>query len=383
MVVLSAVAALTVGALSTARVASAATGCQVDYANNQWAGGFTASLHLTVGDAHSGWALTWTWPSGQQVTSGWNAAVTQSGAVVTATNLAYNSAVPAGGSVDFGIQGTWSTANTIPTSFALDGVACTGLSASPAPSTVVPSSAAPSVGVSSASQQPAGCGSAVLCDGFENQVAGAPSGTWSVVYPDCSGTGTATVDTTVAHSGSRSVRVDGGSGYCNHVFVRASTDLTAIGQSLYVRFYVRHTTALPVDHVAFLSMPDAADSNKALRLGGQNAALQWNRESDDATLPVQSPVGVAQSAPLPTGAWSCLEFGVSGADGTLRTWLNGAAITGLTEDGVPTPDIDQQWLTRTWRPSLTALRLGWESYGGGTDTLWFDDVAVGASRIGC
>jgi hypothetical protein len=29
------------------------------------------------------------------------------------------------------------------------------------------------------------------------------------------------------------------------------------------------------------------------------------------------------------------------------------------------------------------LRLGWESYGGDADTLWFDDVALGTGRIGC
>ncbi|MEU5675418.1 hypothetical protein ABZ749_35065, partial [Micromonospora sp. NPDC047753] len=46
-------------------------------------------------------------------------------------------------------------------------------------------------------------------------------------------------------------------------------------------------------------------------------------------------------------------------------------------------DIDGQWYNRTWRPQLTDLKLGWESYGGGADTLWYDDVAMGSSRIGC
>ena len=50
---------------------------------------------------------------------------------------------------------------------------------------------------------------------------------------------------------------------------------------------------------------------------------------------------------------------------------------------MPTHDIDGQWYNRTWRPQLTDLKLGWESYGEGADTLWYDDVAVGASRIGC
>ncbi|MFE9955301.1 hypothetical protein [Micromonospora sp. NPDC005299] len=29
------------------------------------------------------------------------------------------------------------------------------------------------------------------------------------------------------------------------------------------------------------------------------------------------------------------------------------------------------------------LKIGWERYGGAADTLWFDDVALGATRIGC
>jgi hypothetical protein len=204
-----------------------------------------------------------------------------------------------------------------------------------------------------------------------------------VVHPDCAGTGAAVVDTATTHSGARSVRIDGGGGYCNHVFVRANRDLATLGAVRYGRFWVRHRAALPADHVTLLAMADAADGNKDLRMGGQNAAMQWNRASDDATLPEQSPAGVALSVPLPTDRWSCVEFLVDGAQGQLRTWLDGVAVTGLTADGVPTHDIDGQWYNRTWRPQLTDLKLGWESYGGAVDTLWFDDVALGTSRIGC
>jgi len=72
-----------------------------------------------------------------------------------------------------------------------------------------------------------------------------------------------------------------------------------------------------------------------------------------------------------------------GASGTATTWVNGTEVTGLTVDGVATADVDQQWLAKTWRPSLTNIRFGWESYGDGADTLWYDDIAVGTSRIGC
>ena len=58
-------------------------------------------------------------------------------------------------------------------------------------------------------------------------------------------------------------------------------------------------------------------------------------------------------------------------------------MAGLVADGTPTQDVDRQWYARSWAPHLTDLRLGWESYGEGADTLWYDDVAVAAGRLGC
>lgn len=372
-------------AVLAAPLAQAATGCRVDYRVDQWTGGFVGYLTVNVGDsAAHGWTVTWTYPAGQRITSAWQAQVSQSGTAVTARNESYNGEVPAGGSVQFGVQGSFTGSNPAPTDFALNGVACNGATGpSSAPPSSSPSSSSPSASASpsrSTSPPPAGagCGSAILCDGFENQTGSAPSGAWNVSFPDCQGAGTATVDTSVAHAGSRSIRVNGAAGYCNHVFVGTNTT------GRFARFYVRHTTALPAAHVTFLAMNDASDGNRDLRMGGQNAALQWNRESDDATLPEQSPAGVALSVPLPTNQWTCVEFTVNSTDGTMQTWVNGTDVAGLHEDGVPTQNIDSQWLGRSgWRPSLTDLRLGWESYGDGSDTLWFDDVAVGSSRIGC
>ena len=142
--------------------------------------------------------------------------------------------------------------------------------------------------------------------------------------------------------------------------------------------------AMSSAHITFMAMRDAADNGNDLRFGGQSTALQWNRQSDDATLPEQSPTGVSLSAQLPVNTWSCVELLVNGSNSTIDAWLNGSEIAGLHEDGTPTADVDRQWLSRTnWRPSLTDLRLGWEAYGDGADTLWFDDVVVGGSRTGC
>ncbi|GAA1040286.1 cellulose-binding domain-containing protein [Virgisporangium ochraceum] len=395
--VIAVVAAAVAGggaAVALAPAADAAPACQVTYQGNPWPGGFTATVRITAGaQAVNGWTLTWTYAGDQRITSGWSAAVSQSGQTVTATNLAWNGSIAPGGSTEFGVQGTWAAANPTPTAFTLNGVACNEPGPGPSSPTQSdpsgpsgPSSPSDSAGPSASSSTGpgGGCGSATLCDGFENQSGGTPSGAWSVVYPNCSGTGTATVDTSVARGGGKSIRVNGGAGYCNHVFVRSTVDLTTIGRVWYGRFYVRHTTALPATHVTFAAMRDAADNGRDLRIGGQNGALQWNRESDDATLPEQSPTGVSLSRPLATGTWTCVEYRVDGSAGQIQTWVGGALVEGLVVDGTPTRDIDSQWLGRAnWRPTLTDLRLGWESYGNDADTLWFDDIALGATRIGC
>jgi Cellulose binding domain len=376
--------------------AGAAAGCLVDYRVNAWTGGFTAAVRVTAGDtAVNGWTVTWTYGGDQRVTNGWNATVTQSGASVTASNAAWNGSLPAGGSTEFGVQGTYGASNAAPTGFTLNGEPCNGAAPTTPPVTSAPPTSAPPTSTPPTSAPPTsvppttgppptGCGGASFCDGFESQAGGVPSGAWSVSYPDCQGTGTATVDTAVAHSGAKSVRVNGATGYCNHVFVGTTSGVSGLGAVRFARFWVRHTTALPAQHVTFLAMRDAADGNRDLRMGGQNGALQWNRASDDATLPEQSPAGVALSLPLATNRWTCVEFMVDGAQGHLSTWVDGAQVAGLVADGTPTHDIDGQWSSRAnWRPNLTDLRLGWESYGEGADTLWFDDVALGTSRIGC
>ena len=142
-------AAVAAGGLVTAVAASAAsTGCRVDYAvSSEWAGGFGANVTVTnLGDPVNGWTLTWAFGAGQQVTQAWNATVTQAGSAVTARNVDYNATVPTNGSVSFGFNGSWTSANPAPTSFTLNGTTCTGgtgPSPTPTGSTVPPSTPPP------------------------------------------------------------------------------------------------------------------------------------------------------------------------------------------------------------------------------------------------
>jgi hypothetical protein len=64
--------------------------------------------------------------------------LTQSGSAVTARNVSYNGSIATNGTVSFGFNGSWTGSNPSPTSFAVNGVTCTG---SPAPTTGGPTTA--------------------------------------------------------------------------------------------------------------------------------------------------------------------------------------------------------------------------------------------------
>lgn len=101
--------------------------CRVTATVNAWNSGLTESITITNtgASAVSGWSLVFTLPGGQTITSGWNASYAPSSGQVTARNASYNAAIPAGGSVDIGFQANHTGNTAKPTSFTLNGAACT------------------------------------------------------------------------------------------------------------------------------------------------------------------------------------------------------------------------------------------------------------------
>jgi hypothetical protein len=124
----AALTALATGLIATTTPASAASGCRVAYTvASEWPGGFVANVDITnLGDPLSGWSLKWTFGGGQSITGGWNASYSQSGSSVTATNVSYNGSLGTNATVSIGFQGTTGGSNPAPSSFTLNGTACTG-----------------------------------------------------------------------------------------------------------------------------------------------------------------------------------------------------------------------------------------------------------------
>ncbi|KUH35861.1 xyloglucanase [Streptomyces kanasensis] len=101
--------------------------CEAAYrVTNQWQGGFQADVTVrnTGTTAWNGWRAAWAFPDGQRVTQGWNAALTQSGAEVTAAPVGWNTRVEPGAAVAFGFTGSWSGANRPPPVLTVDGTRC-------------------------------------------------------------------------------------------------------------------------------------------------------------------------------------------------------------------------------------------------------------------
>ena len=119
----SAVALVTAGTM-LASTSGAATGFSVTYTvTSQWPGGFVANVDITnTGSAVSSWTVGWTFgDSGQKVSSAWNTTLQQNGTSVQATNAGYNGSLPSGARTSFGFQGTFTSANPVPSSFTVNG----------------------------------------------------------------------------------------------------------------------------------------------------------------------------------------------------------------------------------------------------------------------
>jgi hypothetical protein len=102
--------------------------CAVVYRlDGQWQDGFQGKITIrnTGGAAINGWTLRWSFADGQTVRQMWNASASQRGSAVTATSADHTRTISPRGEVEIGFLGSFRGRNTAPTSFTLNGTACT------------------------------------------------------------------------------------------------------------------------------------------------------------------------------------------------------------------------------------------------------------------
>jgi hypothetical protein len=168
----------------------AQTACSVNYVvTSQTQHTFNAEITIynTGTTPVSSWNLRWTFANGQTVSRSFNSSYTQQGPNVTLTNLASNGQIAAGSNLGgIGITATWNNhANTVPSSFMLNNVACSS-GVPPAPSFTLRASP------STISMPLAGSGTSTItvagAGGFSGNVTlganGVPSGVTVTFSPD-------------------------------------------------------------------------------------------------------------------------------------------------------------------------------------------------------
>ena len=112
---------------TTSTTAPSGGGCRVTSQVDRWTGGFVTNVTLQNRgtQAVNGWTARFALPGDAVVLSAWNAATSQAGRQVTATNAPWNAGIPPGGTVTFGFIGAASTGNATPSGLTLNGTLCT------------------------------------------------------------------------------------------------------------------------------------------------------------------------------------------------------------------------------------------------------------------
>ena len=202
-----------------------------------------------------------------------------------------------------------------------------------------------------------------------------------------SGSGSAMVDSSGAHGSGHALKVTSP----DRLYLRNSSVIGTLGDTVYVRFNVKFMSALATGHGAMIvthpMMVDQYSQSNELRFGSQDGVFHWNTDSDSANIPDVSPNGDMASFKPTANTWYCIVLTIN-TNGNLSVSVDGADQAGLKEDGMPTANIDQSWIS-SGSSSLSRytkfadFNFGWQSYGAGAMTLWFDDVALSGSPLDC
>ncbi len=357
----------------TALTPQAFAACQY-VVNDQWGGGFTATIKVTnSGTAPvSGWNINWRYNGADRITSSWN--VTMSGSnPYTASNVGWNSNLQPNQTVEFGVQGSKGSA---PAELAvISGAICDGSASSSPTSSAPASSRSSTVTSSSNSSAPTvmGCGNNTLfCLDFENTAPGTiPSGFTQ------EGNGIAVVQGQEARSGNRSVKFTSTNASNYGYFKKNSVSGTHWG-----RLYYKMKTPVPnINTWLHGTFVTSRGNNAEFRFvdtvqeaSGKHQYI-YNVEPGDVSLQGAYAYNFDSS-------WVCTEWYVNHQTQTYRFFRNGEELF-FTNGGRTTGATNLPGFAAV-PASLDWLGFGFRSYqqSGGIEG-WIDDVAVGGDRIGC
>jgi hypothetical protein len=237
-----------------------------------------------------------------------------------------------------------------------------------------------------------GCGTALICDDFEDDTLDQEPGVpWTKNVDDHGGVVITSDD---AFSGEKSVKVtlDANPGYKRAYFFTEGAPLfPAAKDMLWGRMMIK-TDAAPNSGVHWTNIEGqgavAGESYRALiRYGGQQMGkLMANYETQG----VSSDCWHHSQQAMPTGDWACMEWQFDAATDTMTFYLDDTQVTDLTVQNANDPPGNgdgciSDGTAGKWNfPVFDKVSLGLELYQDDpARTVYIDDVALGTERIHC
>jgi len=218
----------------------------------------------------------------------------------------------------------------------------------------------------------AGCPSpAMFCSGFED-AAQPPGTTYKVNAAPGDWTRDFAIDTMVKHSGNSSLRVKSGadSGTSGSQYRMLAVPVT--GTAFWARFWIRSDMDLGGEHnpFAMASPDDSPDKNNSVEFA-EDVGIAFNT-NDDVRWPDgygRLMNGSTKPYVLPKDTWHCIELSFDSAQRVQQLYVAG-----------------KQLINATNYPSMAltekTFKFGFWTIHGPDRHMWYDDLAVAATRIG-
>lgn len=194
------------------------------------------------------------------------------------------------------------------------------------------------------------------------------------------------VDASQSHSPPHSVLVTPTS-YGSQLIVGMGFPLT--DNSFYVRVFMRleKSSKDMGGHVSFIEGAEAqGDEGEELRLGSSHGIVDVNlipgskgNGSGEKTQFSNGDVDIPRDdkgVVLDADRWYCLEAHFDGKNHRFELWIDDKQQANMSVS-------DWKQGRMNWSPVYRFLKMGGQNFSGQMGRVWYDDVAVGSTRIGC
>lgn len=285
-----------------------------------------------------------------------------------------------------------------------EGDSCDGSTPAPSSSSQATASSQPAVSSSSAaasSTPSSNNGDLIIDDDFEGQADGTAPAGWKTFLQyqinnpnnQTSGSSFALIDSSKAHSGTKSVRIKTGGMTITPSFI--FQDLPDGKSAFYTRFWMN----IPVSLGGGVKGPDGNHTHfmaYSTEMSGSNLEeLRFGTLQDailGAFLPSSIDAGTENVVPkdsIPANQWVCLEFAVvkNAVFDQVYAWKDDQPLFEATSAADWARNPGKFFSEATGSKAIdNHVSIGWRSFGDnkGVDNVWFDDIAVSSEgRIGC